>query len=58
VSGEERATRAAELGRLRQELAERRQNIPAHSVRPHQLLAIEELEARVAALERELGGPG
>ncbi len=58
MTGKERAARAAELGRLRQELEERRQSLPAHSVRPHQLLAIEELEARVAALERELAALG
>ena len=51
----------AELGRLRAELEERRRNLPAHSVRVHQLAAVEDLEERVAELERRLGqlpGPG
>ena len=44
-----------ELERLRAELEDRRRRLPAHSIRPHQLLAIEELEERIAELERSLG---
>lgn len=44
----------AELERLRAELEDRRRRLPAHSIRPHQLLAIEELEERIARLERSL----
>ena len=44
----------AERERVRAELAERRASLPAHSVRPHQVLAIEELEGRLAELDREL----
>ncbi len=49
-----------EVERLRAEIADRRRRLPAHSVRPHQLWEIEELEERLAALERALreGGEG
>jgi len=43
-----------ELGELREELAQREAAMPAHSARPHQLQAIEDLEDRIAAKEREL----
>ncbi len=49
--------RREELARLRAELEDRRRRLPAHSIRPHQLLEIEELEERIARLERELAGP-
>ncbi|MBW1722423.1 MAG: phosphoribosylanthranilate isomerase [Deltaproteobacteria bacterium] len=39
------------LSRLRQELEEREAALPAHSIRPHQLLAIEELEEEISRLE-------
>ncbi len=44
-----------ELERLKNELEEARQRLPAHTVRPHQIMEIEELENRIADLERELG---
>ncbi len=50
--------RERELGELRAKLAESEKRLPAHSVRPHQLLAIEELEGRIRELERELGLAG
>ncbi len=53
----ERERLREELARLRKELEERRGSLPAHSVRPHQLLRIEELEDRIAELEALLG-PG
>jgi vacuolar-type H+-ATPase subunit I/STV1 len=43
-----------ELMRLRNELREREQSVPAHSIRPHQLLILEELEEKIGALEREM----
>lgn len=43
----------ANLGRLRAELKEREASLPAHSIRPHQLLAIEELEEQIAAAEED-----
>ena len=38
------------INELKLELREREKSLPAHSIRPHQLLAIEELEERIAAL--------
>lgn len=40
-----------ERNRLRNELAERNAAIPIHSIRPHQLIEIEELEERIADIE-------
>lgn len=52
----------ADLPRLietkREELADLRQKLPAHSVRPHQLIEIEDLEDEVAALEARLRAAG
>lgn len=49
-----------DIRELKSELAEREAALPAHSVRPHQLLAIEELEEEISmkqeilkALEKE-----
>jgi hypothetical protein len=44
----------AELDRLRKLLAERTGSIPIHSVRPHQLIEIEELEERIEKIEARL----
>ena len=44
---------------LKEELREREAALPAHSIRPHQLIAIEELEEEIVAKEKEfeyLGG--
>ena len=43
---------------LKEELREREAALPAHSIRPHQLIAIEELEEEIAAKEEELDGLG
>ena len=43
-----------ELNELKDELKEREASLPAHSVRPHQLIAIEELEEAIAAKEIEI----
>ncbi|MBW2136818.1 MAG: hypothetical protein JRH06_04590 [Deltaproteobacteria bacterium] len=42
------------LTRLKAELAEREAALPAHSIRPHQLLLIEDLEDQIAQKEKEL----
>lgn len=42
------------LQALRIELKDREAALPAHSVRPHQLLAIEDLEENIASLEQQL----
>jgi phosphoribosylanthranilate isomerase len=43
-----------ELQMLRLELQDREAALPAHSVRPHQILAIEELEEKIALQEKRL----
>jgi len=42
------------LGRLRTELEERKSSIPIHSIRPHQLIEIEELEEEIEELKKKL----
>jgi len=44
------------LEKLRAELEERKASIPIHSIRPHQLIEIEELEEKIEELEKELSG--
>ena len=39
---------------LKEKLRDREAALPAHSVRPHHILEIEELEEKIAALEDEL----
>jgi len=39
---------------LKRELQERAQMLPAHSIRPHQLLALEELEEKILDLEKKV----
>jgi hypothetical protein len=39
---------------LREELKDREKALPAHTIRPHQLLAIEELEEKIRCLEGKL----
>jgi predicted patatin/cPLA2 family phospholipase len=43
-----------ELEKLKNELSDRNAALPAHSVRPHQILEIEELEERVKELENKI----
>jgi len=43
-----------EIEVLQKELREREQRLPAHSIRPHQLLAIEELEEKIQALWQKI----
>jgi phosphoribosylanthranilate isomerase len=49
--GEEQSER---LTSLKEALLDREKALPAHSVRPHQLLAIEALEDEIEALEKEI----
>ena len=42
------------LRRLRTELEQRKRSIPIHSVRPHQLIEIEELEEQIQELEKKI----
>ncbi|MBI5582442.1 MAG: histidine kinase [Deltaproteobacteria bacterium] len=43
-----------EINRLQEEKADREKALPAHSIRPHQLLVIEELEEEIRLKEDEL----
>ncbi len=43
-----------ELEEKRLELRELRESLPAHSVRPHQMIEIEDLEEEIAELEGRL----
>jgi len=47
---------AKEIEALREELMDREKALPAHTIRPHQLLAIEELEGKIRRLEEILRG--
>jgi phosphoribosylanthranilate isomerase len=42
------------LNELKEELREREASLPAHSIRPHQLMAIEALEEEIASTEKAL----
>ena len=43
-----------DINRLKEELADREAALPAHSVRPHQLIAIEELEEEISMKQEVL----
>jgi hypothetical protein len=43
-----------EIGKLKEEKADREKALPAHSIRPHQLQVIEELEEAIARKQEEL----
>jgi hypothetical protein len=47
-----------ELKQLEQELSDRKAALPAHSVRPSQLMEIEELEDRIKEIKEELKRKG
>ena len=42
------------IKRLKEEKADREAALPAHSIRPHQLLAIEELEEEIERKQKAL----
>ena len=42
------------IRRLKEEKADREAALPAHSIRPHQLLVIEELEEEISRKQEEL----
>ena len=42
------------LAEMKSELEERNGSIPIHSIRPHQLIEIEELEDKIADIEQKL----
>ncbi len=43
-----------EIAELKAELKDREESLPAHSVQPHQILLIEELEAVIENRKKEL----
>ena len=43
-----------EIGRLRQEKVEREAALPAHTIRPHQIMAIGQLEEEISRKETQL----
>ncbi len=43
-----------EIESLSSLLSERKKSLPAHSIRPHQIIAIEELEEKLADLKAQL----
>ena len=43
-----------EIDILKDELQEREKSLPAHSIRPHQLIAIEELEEKIGKLQERV----
>jgi DNA repair exonuclease SbcCD ATPase subunit len=45
---------ANEIDRLKDELNQREAQLPAHSIRPHQVLAIEELEEKIKRKQEQL----
>jgi chromosome segregation ATPase len=45
---------ANEIDRLKDELKQREAQLPAHSIRPHQILAIEELEEKIKQKKEQL----
>jgi chromosome segregation ATPase len=45
---------ASEIDRLKDELKQREAQLPAHSIRPHQILAIEELEEKIKRKQEHL----
>ena len=44
-----------EIQQLKAKLPDREAALPAHSVRPHQVQEIEELEEKISSLEKMLG---
>jgi len=43
-----------EIEILKIELQEREKSLPAHSIRPHQLLAVEDLEEKIRTLQERV----
>lgn len=45
---------ADEIGQLEKELKQREEQLPAHSIRPHQIMAIEKLEEKIRQKKEQL----
>jgi chromosome segregation ATPase len=55
MSAAKREQLLKEIEELKAKLRDREAALPAHSVRPHQVQEIEELEEQIAGLEKMLG---
>ena len=55
MSAAKREQLLKEIEDLKAKLGDRQAALPAHSVRPHQVQEIEELEEEIAGLEKMLG---
>ena len=53
---QEKEGKRAHLASLKEALLDREKALPAHSIRPHQLLTIEALEDEIEGLEKEIAG--
>jgi hypothetical protein len=54
--GDRKASLRKEIETLKAELAEREKTLPAHTIRPQQLQAIEDLEEKIRLLEKNIAG--
>ncbi len=54
MTDHERGDLEIKLSQLKARLTERKASIPAHSIRPHQLIEIEDLEEEIAEIENRL----
>ena len=54
MEGDTRKSLEDRLRQMQAELEERKRSIPIHSIRPHQLIEIEELEEEIEELERKI----
>jgi hypothetical protein len=52
----ERILLIREIDRLEKELKQREEQLPAHSIRPHQIVAIEKLEEEIREKKERLHG--
>lgn len=54
VLGSRRNELVNEIDQLEKELKQREEQLPAHSIRPHQILAIEKLEEKIKQKKEQL----
>jgi len=57
MAGPKRQELLAEIQNLKEKLRDREAALPPHSMRPHQIQEIEDLEEKIAALEGKLASP-
>ena len=57
MAGTKRQELLAEIQNLKEKLRDREAALPPHSMRPHQIQEIEDLEEKIAALEGKLASP-